>query len=401
MLLLSLTACHSPGTDSSSASPTVSMTVTLRWTPESGGISQDEMIAGLAWSLSNLGALPPEEGWLTTPRSERNSVVFDLDLARVGFDERALPAVTDAIAPLQSSDERAALGSVDVGRFLMRTLYSPWRYYSITGACETFAEWSDAVRAPDTETYGVTFSLLTEDDRLIELNAGPWSSIGAVGFVARSGPGVLYDPSVSEEVEVIDLMSNGQQRYAVFDADGALVPAADPAIIAAGQPGKCMWCHEGSLMSGTPYNPTSRPHLSFPQWLHRINEMQGLLDAHRAGLQTAVDFTTYETHGYGERIVREFLKPTPQRIAAEWGISEEMLTDLIEEYGLELTLDEEYPSRGSTLSRVALDAVYVAELAEPGFVPLTILPDDREAPSEDAALEGAEALQSLPRCFRP
>ena len=200
---------------------------------------------------------------------------------------------------------------------------------------------------------------------------------------------------------MIDLMSNGQQRYAVFDGDGALVPAADPAIVPAGQPGKCMWCHEGALMTGTPLNPTTRPHLSYLEWKSRMVEMQSMLYTHRAAQSTAVDFETYHAHTYGELLVREFLYPTPARVAAEWGAEPADVEALIDSYNLELSEDEEYPNRGEVLARASVDVVYAAEVATGDFAPLMVLADEREAPEEMTGLDGEAEAAALPKCWRP
>ncbi len=398
MLLPALLACRPADRPES---PPVSLVVPLRWTAEPGGISWEQAEAGLAWSLTNLGALPPPDGWLTIRESGSDTTIFDLDLEHSGFDPQAEEALRAAVAPLQDSDELAALGSVDVGRFLMRTLYAPWRYYSITGACADLSDWEALAEGAEVEQYGVSLSLLTDGDRLITLNAGPWQDVSEIAFSTRSGAGVLHDPSVSEEVEVIDLMGNGQQRYAVFDAQGQLAPAADPTVVAAGQPGKCMWCHEGALMTGTPANPTTRPHLSYPEWITRMSQMQALQDDHRLGLDTAADFTDRQAHTDGELLVREFLRPTPARLLREWGVTAEELADMLTEHSVEYTLDDEYPSRGEVLPRAALDIVYAAELAPPWYEVLEILPDDREAPEDFEGLEGEETLDDLPGCWRP
>ncbi|MFT5681440.1 MAG: hypothetical protein ACI8RZ_002346 [Myxococcota bacterium] len=197
------------------------------------------------------------------------------------------------------------------------------------------------------------------------------------------------------------MRANGQQRYAVFDAEGSLAPAADPDVIAAGQPGKCMWCHEGALMTGTPANPTTRPYLSYPEWMTRMSEMQTLQDDHRQGLETAADFVERQAHSDGELLVREFLRPKLARMTVEWGISVEELESLLAKYDVEYTFDDEYPSRGRILDRTVLDVIYAAELADPGFEALEILPDDREAPEEFAGLEGEAEFAELPGCWRP
>ena len=377
-MLLALIACQPA--DEASVEPS-SLVVPLRWTAEPGGIGWEQVEAGLAWSLTNLGALPPPDGWITHIESHGYTISFKIDFAQAGFDPQAEAALRAAVKPLQASDEVAVLGSVDVGRLLMRTVYAPWRYYSITGACAELSSWESLAAAEAIEEYGVTLSLLTTDDRLITLNAGPWEDVSEIAFSTRSGAGVLQDPLVSEEVEVIDLMGNGQQRYAVFDAQGQLSPAADPAVILAGQPGKCMWCHEGALMTGSPTNPTTRPHLSYPEWITRMSQMQALQDAHRQTLESAADFTDRQAHTDGELLVREFLWPTPDRMQREWGVTADELAEILENNDVETTLDNEYPSRGPILSRVDLDSVYAAELAPPGYESLEILPDDREAPA--------------------
>ena len=399
MLLIAAIAC-TPSADE--AEVPVSLVVPLRWTAEPGGITWEEAEAGLAWSLSNLGALPPRDGWLTVVYSDEHTTLFEVDLEQVGFDPMAMEALQSAVTPIVQSDELQTLGAVDVGRFLMRTLYSPWRYYSITGACTNVSDWMTLSQSGFVEQYGVTVSLLTAEDRRLTLNEGPWDGIDQIGFSARSGEGVIAEPETTLEVEVIDLMSNGQQRYAVFDIDGMLAPAADPEVISAGQPGKCMWCHEGSLMTGTPVNPTSRPHLSYPEWSARISRMQSLLETHRYDLDTSVDFFDDDrTHTHGELLTREFLYPTPARMQREWGISSEDLSEVLRNNNVSTTLDVEYPERGPVLERADLDAVYAAELAEPGHIPLTILTDDRNAPPLDAVLDGEAERLTLPQCWKP
>lgn len=398
MMLLALIACLP--TDESVIEPT-SLVIPLRWTESPGGLSWEQAETGLAWSLTNLGALPPLDGWLSINESEGDTVFFELNLAQAGFAPQAEAALRAAITPLQTSDELAVLGSVDVGRLLMRTVYAPWRYYSITGACADLSGWESLAASEAVEQYGVTRSLLTTDERLITLNAGPWQDVSEIAFSTRSGLGVLRDPSASEEVEVIDLMGNGQQRYAVFDAQGQLSPAADPAVILAGQPGKCMWCHEGALMTGTPTNPTTRPHLSYPEWGARMSQMQALQDAHRQALVTAADFTDRQAHTDGELLVREFLLPTPARVQREWDVTAAELSEILNNYSVEETLDDEYPSRGPVLLRSDLDDVYAAELAPPGYEALVILPDDRAAPEDLKGLEGEADFAALPRCWRP
>ena len=49
------------------------------------------------------------------------------------------------------------------------------------------------------------------------------------------------------EFDLIDLMPNGQLRYAVYGLDGVLLPYSSSDYGLAGKPAKCMWCHEGII----------------------------------------------------------------------------------------------------------------------------------------------------------
>ena len=140
MLPLLLLACAAPDADSATPpGPAADLTVRLRWLGGSPELTDwTTARAGLWWSLSALGALPPADedlALVVIDQPSAGEVLFDLDLGAVGLPEAAFPAVAEAIAEIQAAPSLSRRGGVDVGRFLMRTLHEPWRYYAITGAC--------------------------------------------------------------------------------------------------------------------------------------------------------------------------------------------------------------------------------------------------------------------------
>ena len=239
------------------------------------------------------------------------------------------------------------------------------------------------------EAYAVTLSLLVEGERLVELN--PLSTdtpLPAFAFRASEGEGSLTDGSfVAEEFEVMDMMPNGQQRFAVYGDDGALRAAA--AISAAGQPGRCMWCHEAILQRGTPKNASADGFLTTEEFLAEIDAGQAAIDTARAGLgDTAIDWERYEQHEWAERLTRSYLEPSAERVAAEWGVD----VAEVEVLGLGTHIDEEYPDLGDLLLRADVDAA--RRDREPGWAPYDAPMDDRfEDPGRTLFGTGALACE--------
>ena len=231
-----------------------SLPVPLRWVRGYEGDTWESARAGIWWQLANLGAVPPaDERAVSVVSATADEVRFTLDLEAVGFSEAALPPVADAVAFVATTDEHAFYGGLDLGAFFLRTLYEPWHYYAITGACGKDAAWSAAHLPPDPAAYAITESLLVDGERLDHYTEAPGST-AAIAHLVEEGIGAIADGSFEAvETESIDVLPNGMLRYAVYDEAGELAPwgQASPA----GQPGRCLWCHEDHLQPGLASNP--------------------------------------------------------------------------------------------------------------------------------------------------
>lgn len=391
-LAATLAACTPPIVD-----PEAPLVVPLRWIPGADGLGWDEARAGLWWALSNLGAAPPaDEAGLVVEAEGDDGVTFTLDLGAVGFPAARLPAVEAAVVPVRARAMEA--GAVDLGPFLLGTLYDPGRYYAITGACPTLEAWRAARQAPDPGRYAVTLSLLVAGDRLVTFNpapvvddADPVGALAELGWLAEEGEGSLADGSfAASEYETVDLMANGQQRYAVYDATGALRAAG--AESPAGQPGKCMWCHELHVQTGTPDNPSAEGYTSYAEFAAEVAAAEALLASAREATPNAVDWA-YTTHEWAEHLTRGYLEPSAGRVAREWGVS----VAEVEAEGLPTHDNAEFPEWGPLYDRVDVDLARAAR--EPGWAPLATPPSDREL---DPAwpLAGVEGLDCRPAASR-
>lgn len=275
----------------------------VRWYPSLGDEDPERARQGLGWALANLGAVPTDwdedtvgDGW-----------VIRLDPAALGLG----PEFVDAWGPLLASEEYARFGAVDVGRFLMRVAMAPRRYAAITGACPTLPEWQ--ARLGETDTFTVTSSLLVAEERHLTLSTAR---------VAVSAAEAATD--------VLDLLPNGQPRYAAYDEGGVLIAAS-----AAGGPvGRCQWCHEDHLQPVTDDNAGVDGDLSKAELDAWIAGADAEIAATQAGLDTVVDFDTYEVHEWMEKLLDAFLNPDAARVEAEWGSAAPSLpTHEVEEWG--------------------------------------------------------------------
>jgi hypothetical protein len=357
-LLLALLCCAPP--------PPGENVVRLRWLrgypEESWEVARD----GTWWALSDLGAVPTASA-MVTHQAEDDRVTFDVDVSLLSLGDAALAALQPARAELMGSEEMATHGAVDLGRFLLRTLYEPWRYYGITGACLS----PPTLAAP--ELYAVTTSTLVSGHRLVSYTVDP-RSVGEILYVASEGTGSLEDGSfVPGESETVTVMPNGQFRYAVYDGAGDLVPAASESP--AGQPGKCRWCHEYQVQRGTSENASAEGFVDYARFVEQVEVATARIEEARAEVPI-VSWPGAVAHERAERLVDAFSWPSVERIELEYGA--------MDVAGLEVT---DLPEHGwtSRYRRQDIDA-------RAPFAVIPVVTDTREASGEyaDAELEGCE-----------
>ncbi len=335
--------------------------ISLRWLGESDGLSDYQALSGFQWALSDLGAVPVD----AAIRWDSEGGRVEVDPAGLGVEWYALETLAEATAELAASGEAEANGGVDLGRWLTRTLYDPLRYYTITGACRQFSSWTQ--RLAGAAAFGVTESLSFDSDRLITFLPDPVTA-DDVRYAIGEGQGSLAEGTfVAEDYETVDILPNGQMRYAIYDGAGALAPLA--ASIPAGQPGKCMWCHEAGLMHAPEQLGTG---VSWSLLEQTVRKGDDLIRAQRRSVGGPVDYENWvEVHEFAEALVEGFLHPAPARVAAEWGESEASVRAL----GLE-THDVSEFGWTERYARADVDAV----------APYSVVPvpaDVRDAPPAD------------------
>jgi hypothetical protein len=292
------------------------LSIELRWTKAYWRESRSDVETGLLWTLSFLGAALPADG--PDPLSWRGTVVT-LHLDRAGIDAELLPRWERLLASMKTSEEYRVKGGLDAGRFVALTLCSASHYYALTDA-EPRYERAYANRSYAPERVAIVESAVSRGNRLIERAES--STVADVAFVAHEGSGsVAQGTFVGIERELIDIMPNGQLRFALYDTDGTLKPAADYALTAAGKPSKCLWCHETALSRPFKGRTSVPGYGSLESFERRIAELNAELQAVRSRLGSRIDFTRTQDHTYAELLYITFYEPSAQRVAREWNVS--------------------------------------------------------------------------------
>jgi hypothetical protein len=303
------------------------LSIELRWIQSYERQSRSDVETGLLWTLSFLGATLPTKG--PDPLSWRDNVVT-LRLDRAGIDAAVLPHWGRLLALMKASEEYRAMGALDIGRFVAMTLCSSNHYYALTGA-DTRYEGAHANRAFAPERVAVVESAVSHGDRLLEIGEGP--SVANIAFIAHEGTGsISQDTFVAEERELLDVMANGQLRFALYGADGALEPAANHTLTPAGKPGKCLWCHETHLLRPFKGRTSLPGYGALGAFEQRIATRMKELRVARSRFASRIDFTHEQDHTYAELLYIAFYEPSAERVAREWNVPvarvQEMLSRL-------------------------------------------------------------------------
>jgi hypothetical protein len=319
--------------------------IELRWLKAYPRETRADVETGLLWGLSLLGAQLPRGAQVIRWHGER----ITLDLHRAQVLEASLPAWRRLVAAMKASGEYRTHGALDVGRFLAIALGDSDTYYSLTGASLHYAQARERHRF-DPRPAAIVKSAVAHGSRRIDIAIA--DDAMQMAFVAFEGTGSLADGSfVAREIEVMDMMPNGQLRFALYELDGRLKPAASRELTTAGKPAKCMWCHESGLQPTYLEYPAVSGSYTRREFDALIGQRQELLDRYRKRLATQIDYRERQDHTFAELLYLSFEEPSRERLAREWGVTVERAAELLR--GKATHAQEEFRYLGEQLYRRA------------------------------------------------
>jgi hypothetical protein len=291
--------------------------INLRWVKAYPDETREDIVTGLAWSLSFLGAELPA-GSMEQAIEWQSDSHFIIDFTKTGFNNQAQAALSKIIPALKNSDEYRLLNGIDIGRFVMLTLNSTHHYLAITGVPEKYTSFR-SLYTFDQKKAAILKSNIAFGNRLIEISTANHAL--QIAFSAAEGNGSIAGTFDGEEFETIDIMKNGQLRIGLYDSNGNLKVAASPVLTAAGKPAKCLWCHETSLQPPYNDNHTLTGYYSTAEFKGKIDRFTKLIEDYRATLSSDIDFTKQHLHTKAEFLYLSFTEPSAERLAEEWGLT--------------------------------------------------------------------------------
>jgi len=345
--------------------------ITLQWNKTYEGESIDQVMLGLQWSLSFLGAHMPTESWKEAIQF-RNESTFILDLGKVGFSPTTLNKMISISDRLKESEEYQIQDAIDLSRFLVLSLHSSWHYYELTQAPKNLSLYLEQQTDVPKDSFPILVSSIATAPRLIRYQAeGP---VNERYFIADEGEDILSLDKPIDHFEVLDVMPNGQLRFILYDSVGNLASAAPLATTRAGKPSKCLWCHEVNVQPLFQSTPDLTGFVTSQHFLGIVDSTNHLLDAFRATLPTALDHSEKQAHTQSELLYISFMEPSLIRIANEWNMAETDVQEILK--GFPTHTFDEFPFLGELYHRRWVDSLapYRSErppdsVREPGWEP--------------------------------
>ena len=316
-------------------------------------VEQDDILLGLKWYLSYLGA-PLNTGDLENAvRLDTEKQQLSINFTALKFDKQAEYELLKIINTILQSSTYKAQGYIDLGRFVMLSFNSSLHYYKITQVAKRYTDFLNRFNFEDTAMLVLNqqTSSVSNGTRVIFRSQLPYSSFSDVAFLAIEGIGdYSHDSFVPLSFEVFDFMNNGQPRFAIYDTVGLLKTAASPLHSSAGKPAKCMWCHESGIQANFVGNGAI-----FDAFNTQIGSFNDQIAQLRYALPADLDYQQLQAHSLAELLYVTFMEPTEERIAAEWQLGIAETQAILQQ--LQPQQNPEFPQMGWVYNRTQIDSL--------------------------------------------
>ncbi len=293
-----------------------SNTINLKWYKAYEKETWANVKTGMLWSFANLGAMLPKN-CLDSALIFKDSTEFKLDVSKLGFSNHALRAMQTICDSIKATQDYQKNNFIDLSRFLVLALHSPFNYYQITETETTYENFKKRYHFNSIQEFGVTNSSVSKGHRLIQFNND--TSILNIAYVAQEGDGSLLDSSFKTNTfETITVMPNGHFKYAIYNLQGNLIDASPNQYSNAGKPSKCMWCHESTYSTLFSKNKEVKYTITNDEFIAKIKTTQAQLDTYRKTLSTEINFNNKQDHTQLELLYISFMEPSLYRLKQEF-----------------------------------------------------------------------------------
>ena len=293
--------------------------INLKWNPSYPNENIEDALTGLFWCLSHVGAHNTNANASGIEVSSNNIL---LKTASLGFSTQAQESIGALHQSIIRSQEYIQNNSIDLGRYITLLIGASNHYYRITGIPAKLDQ-QMANYSLLSETGFVNNSSISDHHRTLQFSEQKGLNQLFISTEIDSITGSIL------EFETMELMDNGQFKYAIYDSDSQRISAALTDASNAGKPAKCMWCHESNV---NPMFKTQNDYagfLTFQQLQDTLVHFRSQLNSKQAFLPDGVDFSQKQAHTQMELQYIMFKQPSPMRLANEWNMTINEVTQLL------------------------------------------------------------------------
>ena len=275
---------------------------------------------GLLWALSYLGAELPKASFESSIKWI-DTTTFKLSFDKLGFNSKALNAIQQLTDSIKQTEQYQKNGHIDLAQFVVLTIGSSWHYYAITGFPKNYQTYLNEHNFSNAKQFPITNSTVSKHHRLIKFMIS--DSILKTVFIADEGTGNLRDGNFEVQFhEVMDVMPNGQLRFAIYNAQNNLVADSPKSFGEAGKPAKCIWCHEIVFQPLFVETDSLFGEINPREFQHIIEKQNFVLKAYREKLKSDIDFNKTQDHSFMELLYISYMEPSIKKLSKEWNIEE-------------------------------------------------------------------------------
>ncbi len=304
------------------------VSLNLSYTSNYKDDTRQKQTTGFLWALSYLGAELPKGSY------EKNiewidSSSFKISFNELGFDEIALQALETITDSIKKTPYYIQYNRIDVGHFIALTIGSSPHYYAITKAHATYDQFLKTHDFKNPTVFLVTNSTVAKHHRIVRYKIN--SSILKTTFIAEEGNGKVNVDFKPSFFETIDIMKNGQLRFAIYNEKGNLVNASPVERGLAGKPAKCMWCHEIVIQPLYAKTDSIKNSISPKAFQKLVEEQNKILTEYRQTLNSEINFNNRQDHTFMELLYISYMEPSLKKLSKEWNVPEKDLRTILKQ----------------------------------------------------------------------
>lgn len=315
----------------------------LKWNKAYQDDTIDKSLIGLKWALSYVGATLPSsnEGFLVS------NTTITIDYMKLGFSGNAQNKLATLHSKIINSDEYQQTNAIDLGRYVSLLIGASEHYYELIGTPNTLSQVLNKYTLLPQKGY-VNNSDVSLEHRIIQ-------------FSEQNGFNQLFfckevDPITGEiyEYETIELLSNGQLRFGIFDANGNRINSANSYHSNAGKPAKCAWCHESTISQMFSPQNDFAGYLTYNEFQNTLINYRESNNNFKLGLLDGVDFSKTQQHTFTELLYISFMEPSAERLSIEWNMTVTDVQSLLS--NLSTHIYSEFPFLGNLYDRNEIES---------------------------------------------